>query len=882
MSADAPRWRRYLRFTRPNVAADVDDEVEFHLQMRIDRNLALGMSPEDARRDAVSRFGDASRVRHELVDHDQRKQVSTRRAELLADFAQDVKFGWRSLRRAPGFTIAAVLTLALGIGANAAIFSVVDAVVLRPLPFAQPHELMSLGQGTGGELVALRERLKSFTQIGAYVPAVNNLDDGEKAQMVEGAAVTPNLFPLLGARPFMGRHFTEDESILGNNTTIILSHALWQTRFGGDAEVLGKRIIIEGTRVTVVGVMASDFNFPDGDAQYWIPFAFNPRNMGVTWAVGGKSFIARLAPGVTRAQAQTELRTTWPTLRTMNPLWDPGEEYGRNATVTPLQDNFVGSTGKLLWMLFGCVLLVLLIGCVNVANLLLARATARERELAVRAALGGGRWRLIRQLVTESLVLSTLGAALGIGVAYVGVRWLVAVMPAGVPRAHEITLGTSVLVFTTIVAVLTGVLFGIIPALRATRSTRNAEAVIGRRATGGQQHHRLTGTLVAAEVALAVLLAIGSVLLVRSFQALRSTDPGFAPGRVIAARLTPPNAVYIDSTKVEHFYSEVMQRVGALGGVERVAAVNKLPFAQSVWGIAVRVQGQWEDGTKMLPELGHYQEATPAYFTTMGIRLLRGRAFTDADRPGQELVTIVSESVAKKFWPNEDAIGKRIGYAWPSPWLTIVGVVADTKQDSIRDTLSTSMYVPWLQRTRMSGATMWVVARTTGDPTSLAGSIRSIVNEVDRTVAVSEVRSMEDVLAASMQKARFTMQLVAAFALAALLLGAVGIYGVMSYLVGQRAQEMGIRLALGAQPRQVLAIVVGRAALLAVAGTAVGLVAAAFATQSLGSLLYGIRALDPLTFAVVPLLFLLVAVAASYLPARRATRVDPVRALRSD
>jgi putative ABC transport system permease protein len=466
----------------------------------------------------------------------------------------------------------------------------------------------------------------------------------------------------------------------------------------------------------------------------------------------------------------------------------------------------------------------------------------------------------------------------------VSVRWLISVIPAGIPRANEIALNGTVLWFTAAVSVLTGILFGIVPALRATRVRKHADVAMGggRRSTAGLQHHRVAGVLVAMEVAIAVLLVIGSVLLVRSFWALRAEDPGFRPASVIAARITPPNARYQDPARLGALYDGVTRRLAAQPGVQNVAIVNRLPFAQTVWGIAVRVQGQWEDGTKVIPELGHFQEISPGYFATMGIPLLRGRAFKEADRDDQAPVTIVSESVARRFWPGDDPIGKRVGYAWPSPWLTIVGIVPDVKQDSIRDTSRTSMYVPWLQRTRMSGTPMWVVARASGDAASLAGSIRAIVADVDRGVAVSEVKTMVSVVGDSMEKARFTMQLVAAFAIAALLLGAVGIYGVMSYLVGQRAHEMGIRLALGARPAQVRRLVVQRAAALAALGTGIGMVAALLTTRWLGTMLYEVSETDPMTFALVPLFFLVLAVIASYSPARRATRVDPARALRAE
>jgi putative ABC transport system permease protein len=877
------RWREYLRLARPNVAADVDDELRFHIEMRVEHNMALGMSESEARREALKRFGDVSVVRDALVEHDKRRQEAEGRREFLAELAQDVRFGWRSLRRAPAFAVAATLTLALGIGANAAIFSVVNAVVLRPLPYARPHELVSLtgGNRSAGEFLALRERLRSVSQLAAYVGQTHPIDDGREALRVDGAAITTNLLATLGVSPLIGRGFTEDEGRHGNNAVLLLSHGLWQRRFGGSRDVIGKRVLVEGVPNTVIGVMPADFRFPTKDAQYWQPYAFNPANLGYHWAIGGKTFIARLTQGVTQSQAQRELRDVWPTLRNLNPLWQPGSDYAREATVTPLQEHVVGSARELVWILFGCVLLVLLIGCVNVANLLLARATARQRELSVRAALGGGRARLIRQLVTESLLLSGLGAALGIAFAYLAVRWLVAVMPAGVPRASEIAVDGSVLLFTALVAVLTGVLFGIIPAVRATSSGRVITAGFGGRATAGGSHQRVSSLLVAAEMALAVVLVIGATLLVRSFTALRAIEPGFRTAHVVAARVSPPARSYNERPRWTALYTAILERIAAIPGVESVAAVDKLPLAQTVWGLAARVEGQFEDTKRgWLPVIDHLQVVTPSYFETMGIPV-RGRAFTEADRAGQVPVAVVSESVGRRFWPNGDAIGKRVGYPVPSPWMTIVGVVPDTKQDSLTDTTSMSIYVPWQQR-MMSGTEMWVVARSGGDPSALGNVIRRIVQDADRSVAVSDVRTMDAVLSGSLQKARFTMLLVGAFAVAALLLGAVGIYGVMSYIVSQRTQEMGVRLALGAPASGVIALVVGRATNLALAGAVVGLFTAAFATRSLGTLLYGVSATDPLTFIAVPVLFLGVAVLASYAPALRATRADPVRALRAD
>ena len=877
-----PRWRRYLRLTRADVAADVDDELRFHLEMRVERNRALGMTDEDARREAHARFGDVALVRDALTHHDRRRLAAEGRKEYLADLLQDLRFGLRSLRRAPGFAAAAVLTLALGIGANAAIFSVVNAVLLRPLPFAQPEQLLYLGQGSAGEFTHLSERLRTLSGMALAVSQTHPVDDGTESVRLEGAAVSTNLLDVLGVRPLLGRGFGANDATPGNGA-LLLSHGLWQRRFGASPDVIGSRVLIEGAPHTIVGVMPPAFAFPDRAAEYWLPYTFNPGNMGVTWAIGGRHIIGRVAAGATREQAAREVQEVWPTLRTLNPLWDPGETYRRDVVVTPLHDALVGSSRNLLWVLFGSVMLVLLIGCANVANLLLARASAREREFAVRAALGGGRARLVRQLLTESLLLAAAGAAAGVAIAFAAVRWLAAVMPAEVPRAGEIGVDGAVLAFTAVVAVLTGLLFGMVPAWRATsHSPASAGIGSGRRGTAGAGHHRVTGWLVGAEVALAVTLVIGSLLLLRSFVALRAVDTGFRPGQVIAARVTPPAAEYRDAARVSALYTRVLDAAAGLPGVTSVAAVDKLPIAQTVWGVAVRVQGQFEDGTRVLPEIAHLQSVTPEYFRTMGIPLLRGRSFTAADREGQEPVAIVSESTARRFWPDGDAVGQRLGHAWPSPWITVVGVVADVKQDGLRDTARTSMYTPWEQRTRMSGSEMWVVARGAGDAAPLADGIRRIVRAADRSVAVSDVRTMDDVIAGSMQRARFTVALVGAFAVAALLLGAIGIYGVMSYLVGLRQQEMGIRLALGAAPSRVLALVVGRGALLAAAGAAAGIVIAWLGSGALSALLFGVSPRDPATFAVVPLLFVAIAATASLLPAFRATRVDPATTLRSD
>jgi predicted permease len=573
-------------------------------------------------------------------------------------------------------------------------------------------------------------------------------------------------------------------------------------------------------------------------------------------------------------------------MRHDNPVWDPGPKYGLDADVQPFHDAQVAATRPALLLLAACVLGVLVIACVNVANLLLARATARERELSIRAALGGGRARLVRQLLTESLVLSLAGAVLGVVLASAGVRWIVSNLPASVPRTAAIGVNATVLAFTALLSLVVGIAFGLLPAFRATTQRSGAGAVLGvRSASRGMSHARLSGLLVVSEIALAALLAIGAQLLVRSFIELRNVDPGFRPEHLLSARVSPPQGSYQDSAKATALYTQVLARISTLPGVVNAAATTFLPLTRGMNAIALRIQGQYEDVKHGLPMADHFQTVTSTYLATMGIRVLRGRGFTEDDALGQPPVALVSASMAKKFWPNEDAIGKHVGYPYPSEWLTVVGVVPDTKKDSLKDTSDVALYVPFRQRReliRLGVAPMSLVVRTTGDPAALGAEIRNVVAAIDRSVPVSDVRTMDAVVARSLSKMRFTTALVSAFALTALLLGAVGVFGVMSYVVSQRTQEMGIRVALGATGRDVLALVLGRGAMLAMAGAALGVVAALGAVRPLRSLLYGISARDPLTFATVPLLFVVVALVASYGPARRATRADPVEVLRSD
>jgi predicted permease len=883
-----PMWRRYRNLLRPRPTEDVGDEVRFHLEMREAEARRAGLAPEDARAAARERFGNVAGIVAELTAIDQSREERRARAEWFDDVRQDVRFALRSLRRSPTFSAAAVGTLAIAIAANATIFSFVNALLVQPLPYARPHELVAVGGtivGSLGEALALRERTSSFVDIAVYRPQSITLNDDLDASRLEGVTVTSNLLRMFGVAPRIGRGLPENSSDPGNGSVMLLSHGLWLRRYGANPGIVGQRVLVDGVPHTILGVMPPEFRFPSTTTQFWVPLTINRGDRPAMWAFGGR-YVARMKPGVTVERASAELTTVAVGLRHLNPLWDPGDGYGKRMTVVGLQRSLVGTMRPMLLLLSACVVVVLLVACVNLANLLLARATARQRELAVRAALGGGRGRLVRQLLTESAVLAGFGGAIGFVLSFAGVRWAVALLPPEIPRLTEIRLDASVLAFTALLALTTGLAFGLLPALRATSGAAPDAARFARGGGRGVAHHRLAAALVVGEVALAVLLAITATLLVRSFRELRDVTPGFRTSRLVAARISPPAASYADKARATALFDAVLARAGALPRVESVAAVDRLPLAAPVYGIALRVAGQYEDGSHGLPMADHFQTITPAYLATMGIPIVRGRGFTEADGPNAQPVALVSASLAKTFWPDGDPIGQRIGYPFPSPWMTIVGVVPDVKLDSLRDTTGTAVYIPYGQRlasVRTSlKSDMTVILRTIDNEGAIGRELRAIVESIDRSVPVTDIRTMDNVISQSVAKPRFTMSVVTGFALAALLLGAVGIYGVMSYLVSQRAHEMGVRIALGANSRDIIGLVLGRGAWLAIGGAAIGVAAASIVTRPLRALLYGISSTDPLTFAAVPLLFVVVALVASLGPARRAMRADPVEALRAD
>jgi predicted permease len=884
MSDHTSLWRRYRDLVRRKPTADVDDEVRLHLELRRQEALRSGVDPARADALARERFGDVAGVVAELYQIDESRERRQRRADWIGDVLQDVKFAVRSLRRSPSFAITAIVTLGLAIGANTTIFSFVNALLLAPLPYKNPETLVDIRAqivGSIGEMLALRERTNAFSDIGLYRSRSITLNDDRDATRIAGVALTPNLLRMLGIAPAIGAVFDDAASQPGANARILLSHSLWVERYGGDRSIVGRSVAVDGVPYSVVGVMPAGFSFPAVGVRFWLPLVVDRSNITATWAIGGSGFVGRLAPGVTPQRATTQLASVVPALRKLNPVWDPGEQYGSNAVAQPLQESLMSTERPALVLLMACVAVVLLVACVNIANLMMARVTAREREFAVRAALGGGRSRLIRQLVTESVVTAAIGGVLGTALAIVGVQWGIAALPESMTRTADVRVNATVLLFTAAVALLTGLAFGLLPALRAA-SNNSADAMRGGRGSiGARSQQRTSSALVAAEVALAVLLAIVAGLLTRSFDELQSLSPGFRTEQVVSAQISPPAASYgrNNAARTNAFYEMLTTRMSALPGVSGVGIVDRLPIAAPIYGMGVRIEGQFEDGRHLLPLANHVQVVSPGYLTAMGIPVVRGRALTENDRAEAPPVALVSQAFARRFWPNADPIGKRIGYPYESPWITVVGIVPDVKLDSLRDTSAVAVLIPFAQRASSAPA-MFMVIRSSADVGIIARQLRETVAAIDRTVPVTSVRTMSGVIAQSVERPRFTTSLVAGFALAALLLGATGIYGVMSYVVNQRAQEMGVRMALGATPSDIIRLVVGRGTALAVAGAAVGCLVALATTRLMQSLLFGVSATDPLTFGVAVVVFIGVAIVASAGPARRATRADPVQALR--
>jgi putative ABC transport system permease protein len=899
------RWWSELKYVarklnRGRAERELKEEINAHLEMETQEKIANGLSREESRYAAQRAFGSVA-----LATEDSRDWWGFRRLEELL---QDLRYSARMLRKKPRFTLVAVLTLGLGIGANTAIFSVVNAVLLKPLPYPEPGQLAQLRlEGSGkpdtvigsAAFVQVKAQSQSLARIAAYSGGDMTLTGAGSAEQVVAGAVTADFFPLLGVLPALGRNFTREEDTPNGPTAAILGHGLWQSRFGGDADVLGRTITLNEQSYTVVGILPAGFQYPE-PFQLWIPLALSETSAALAGYGEGSVLlkaIARLKPGVTLEQAQTELQTIAQRIQPGGPTATPGgnprprggrgEGGGRGdsvLTLVGLHEQVVGDVKGALLVLLGAVALVLLIACANVANLLLARAAARQREMAIRAALGAGRLRIARQLLTESVLLSLAGGGLGLLVAFWGVRALGQWGGSSLPAMHGIGIDAWVLAFTLGVSVITGLAFGLAPAVQAWRTDVNAALKEEGRGDMGGHRHWLRHFLVVSEVALALVLLIGAGLLIKSFSRLRDINPGFRTDGVLTFQVTLAKGE--SSPRKVNFIKQIVERLKALPGVQAVAATDSLPLTDfSRIGVA-EIEGRPPiDLRKAKPgEVKPVSRPTVTldYFNAMGIPLRNGRAFTlqDARSPAESV--IVTEAFEKHHFPGQSAVGKRIrlrARGGEAHWQTVVGVVSDVRQSGLAGDVLPEVYSPELEDV---GGELSFVIRATGEPTSLISAVRRLVAEVEPNQALHNVMTMEQRLANTTTSRRLNTVLLGSFAGLALLLAVVGIYGVMSYAVTQRTREIGVRIALGANSKEIIKLIVGQGALLVGIGVVIGLGVAALGTRLLANLLFGVSALDPVTFVGVTALLAATAFLACYLPARRATKVDPMVALRQE
>jgi predicted permease len=889
------RSRRGLVFWQPSVDDEVRGEIDFHLEMRTRDLVAGGLTPEAARTEALRRFGRVDTVARECAALGHQRDHAMQRSQYLADLRQDLALALRTLRRAPAVALTAVLMLAVGIGATSAIFGALYAVVLRPLPFPDQDRIVLAaetwaGQRSGaspGTVATWRRETRSFEALAPMRFTSFNLAEEQTPERVVGARVGDGFFRAFGIRPALGRTFLAEEDQPGRANVVVLSHRLWERRFGADPRVVGRTVTLSGAPHTIVGVAPAWVDYTSDSEELWVPLALTSEQLA-DYGEHSLTVVGRLRPGVSLAQAEAEIAAV--TQRVVER--EPRFMRGRGSRVERVADVAVEDYRPRLLTLLGAVGLVLLIACGNVANLLLARGVSRAREVALRAALGAGRGRIVRQLLAESLAIALGGAALGLALAHVGLKLLVTYGPEGVPRLADARVDGAVVACALVLALVSSVVAGLIPALRASRPALSAALRAGGRGVRqGGTRDRVRAALVVGEVALALTLLVGAGLLVRSARALERVDPGFEPRGLLTARVTLPRAEYADAERVKRAFVRMAEELAARPGVAAAAAATAIPL-----GAGGGSNGLFAEGKPELPE--HMVDArrvivTPGYFATVGVRLRRGRLLTAQDVDGATRVAVISETVARRMWPGEDPIGRRFSCCegdTPGRWKEVVGVVADVHSRGLREQAPPEFYLPVAQAPaeawEWSGYNGWLVARGAGpaarDPAALAAAVRAAVQAVDRTVPVFSVETMPERLRGSLAQSRFNTALLTLLGAAGLALAAAGVYGVLAYLAGQRRQEIGVRLTLGATARDVLVLVARQGLVLVLAGVAVGAVGALAAARALDGVLFGVSRHDPLTFAAVAGLLVAVGGAASLLPAHRATRVDAAVVLRDD
>ena len=881
-------WLRLIRarlrglLRKSSVEREMEEELLFHLRMRAAENARRGMTPEAAERAALRSFGSWVRVREACRD--------IKGGGVVETLFQDLKFGARMLRKNLGFTLVAVLTLALGIGASTAIFSVVNAVLLRPLQYPNAERIVAIQelnekgsrvQVTPANFLDWRTQQTSFEHLAALLTRAANFSTGDESERIELAMTSTNFFEVFGVRPHLGRFFLPEEERAGHDAVVVVSYGFWQRRFGGDPSLVNRSLTLDGRSYTVVGIAPAGFQYPDR-TEVWIPpYQLVPTlgaqmNIERARGFGFLSAVAALRPGVTVKQAHDEMTAITARLRQQY----PDTNNNRFNRVVSLQTHLVGENTAALLLLLGAVALLLLIACANVANLLLARAASRHKEIAVRLALGATRLRLVRQLLVESVLLALIGGVAGLLLGWWGVDLMQGLLPANFPRAQDIGIDLRVLGFTLQVSLGTGILFGLAPALQSTNPDINESLKESARGSTGAPGNRVRSLLIVSEVALSLVLLIGAGLLFRSFLRLQAVELGFRPERVLTFRLTPSGTNFTEDPQFSDFYRQVAERIRTLPGVDTVGVINTLPLVKGPTS-GFRVEGRPLTTPDKWPGV-NYRSVSPDYFRAVNVPVLKGRVFDAHDNYSAPRVVLVNQSLVRRDFAGEEPIGKRINLGGTQPdgqpsWFEIVGVVADVRSLELNTEPVPEIYTSYLQD---PFAGMSYVVRSAVEPESLIQAVREAVRQIDKAQPVAEIREMDQIISEVAAQPRFNTLLLSLFAGVALLLAAAGIYGVMSYSVTQRTHEIGLRMALGAQTRDVIRLIVGQCIKLTLAGLALGLVCAYAMTRIMATLLYGISPTDPSTFAVGTLLLVVVALLACYLPARRAAKVDPLIALR--
>jgi predicted permease len=877
------RFRSWLRATlhRSRLESEMDTELRFHVQAYADDLIRSGVPAGEALRRARLEFGAVARAKEECRE--------ARGVSFFDTLLQDIRFGARMLRKNPGFTTVAALTLALGIGANTAIFSLVNGILLVALPYSHPEQLVSVANGAypRGAFVAMREQIRSM-DVATYAEGhqLNLSGQGETVRLAV-TYVSAEFFSLLGAQPALGRTFLPNEDVAGRDNFVILSNALWREQFRSDPTVLGRSISLDGTPREIIGVMPAAFHFPSSKTQLWLPLHNDPRNTPDYWAGDFMPVIGRLRPTSTLAQARAEVLLFQSHVGALFP-WPMPKTWNADVSVVPLQNGMVADVRSRLLMLLAAVGLVLLIACTNVANLTLSRAATREKEIAIRASLGAERLRILRQLLTESILLASIGAALGLLFAAKGLQLLKALLPSDTPRLLDVHLDGRVLLFTTALALLTGVFFGLAPALQSSRAALSNSLNSASRGASLSVSQRLRSVLVVTEVAFAVLLVIAAGLMIRSFWALSHINPGFQPEHIVTARITPNESFCTDASRCIAFYRSLLDQTRSLPATSGVALINTLPLDGRVAKRNFEIENFVAPAGQTAP-LFWLHIVTPDYFRVMHIPMLAGRSFEPADQEGSPVAILTAET-ARRFFPNQSAVGKHVRLLNDSAWRTVVGIIPDVRaydlQNNAPSWIDGTAYILYnstatLENYRVPG-NMTIALRTSLDDSQAAAQLRQSVAALNPEVPVSEVKSMTSLVSEAVSTPASTTSLFVIFAAVALALGVIGIYGVLSYLVSKRTREIGIRLALGAQRRDVLWLILKEGAKFSFAGIALGLAGAFAATRLLSSELYGVSASDPLTYLAVALLMAIVTLLACYIPTRRAMRTDPLTALRYD